>query len=167
MGGDCRGGSAGSDYLVQLHVPACSCEDWLHHHLPCKHMLLVVIAYDSRDMVPAAYQEHPYFTLDKAIREMNPLPECNMSDEPSIPLHASSPVTKLDASLRTINNVVHQECDPKKLLQTSALIAKIIKVLSNESNEDSHHPLPAPFCSSIKQMRKLPFGITSGRKNPL
>ena len=120
--------------------------------------------HNSWGMVPAAYREHPYFSHDKALREMNPLPECNMSNKPSISLHASSPATNLDASLRTISDLVHQEDDPEKLLQTSALIAKIINVLSNGSNEDSHHRLPAPFWSTIKQMQKLPFGITSGWK---
>ena len=146
-------GSTWSDCLVLTCGFSYGCEDW--------HMLLVITTYDAWDMT---YREHPYCSLDNALPEMNLFPE---STEPSIPLRVNAPVINLDASLRTIIDLLHQEMTWRSSIKTSSLISKIINVLSEESNGESFPPLPSPVTSFVHQMWILPFGITCGRKIPL
>lgn len=69
-------GDSDKTYVVVLqsphnaNLPSCSCYDWCRHHLPCKHMLAVVMKSSLSggwDALPVAYRNHPLFTLDPAI----------------------------------------------------------------------------------------------------
>lgn len=50
--------------------PSCECFDWIKHHLPCKHLLAVLLYVPEAngwDGLPAAYVAHPCFNLDPDI----------------------------------------------------------------------------------------------------
>jgi len=55
----------GSESHVAPRRPSCKCWDYMHSHLPCKHIAGVMInRHLSWDCFPDFYKQHPLFTID-------------------------------------------------------------------------------------------------------
>ena len=54
------------DFGIGSGEPACSCKDWIAHHVPCKHFFAVFNHYPEWgwDKLPSSYKNSPYLSLD-------------------------------------------------------------------------------------------------------
>ena len=60
---------SGNMVIVHIGVPSCTCQDWLTHHLPCKHFYAVFKFKTewSWDKLPKEYVNSPRLSFDKDI----------------------------------------------------------------------------------------------------
>ena len=72
---------SGNMVIVHIGVPSCTCQDWLTHHLPCKHFYAVFKFKTewSWDKLPKEYVNSPRLSFDKDI-----LQSALVSDEASL-----------------------------------------------------------------------------------
>lgn len=66
--------------MITNTEPTCTCEDYARHHLPCKHMLAVIMSvpHCSWDTLPNGYKTCPHFSLDQNIIQqcIQSIPDC-------------------------------------------------------------------------------------------
>lgn len=75
--------SVDSNNVYQVTIsdnePTCTCLDYTRHHLPCKHMLAMIMSIPecSWDKLPDGYKTSPHFNLDQHIIQqcINSFPE--------------------------------------------------------------------------------------------
>ena len=66
-------------------TPSCTCEDWIAHHLPCKHFYAIFQAKNgwNWDSLPEAYVNSSRLSYDKDVLQ---------SSESSVPIHTTEQV---------------------------------------------------------------------------
>ncbi|XP_062585887.1 uncharacterized protein LOC134247563, partial [Saccostrea cucullata] len=131
--------------------PTCTCLDYSRHHLPCKHMLAVMMSLPecSWDNLPDGYKTCPHFTLDQSIMQ-----QCI----DSIP---DSPNTSLQDDIPALQDDIPALQDHIPALQDDipALQHDITNTNSPLNQDTSQEKSPEKTCPKQPDIPKTPLRV--------
>ena len=91
----------GKKYKIELHtdtMPSCTCQDFIRHKWPCKHMFAVMTLKEiTWENLPEFFKNHPLINLDE---------ECYSGTTSFIPHRASADVQALPKRTRVLKKKV-------------------------------------------------------------
>jgi len=130
-------------YTVRLQsesnadIPRCDCIDWQLHHLPCKHLLAILLTA-GWDSLPESYRNFPQFSLDSQLATFSmPAPPSQESDDGDdltvqLPMAIAATVTASDS--QTVSQTADTAATVQQARSTDDLQSSVRQTLSTIMN---------------------------------
>ena len=149
-------------------IPSCQCHDWHRSHMPCKHLMAVVMEY-GWEQLDKAYTENPFFVLDASvIQQENIVTQdnelCGESHEPSTLLKEVSGEEHEEESPQSVRQTRNQSTNKSMLLADLKQLQEMVYLCTDESLMNDLRKRIKEMSSAISTNLPKSGGLILGKK---